>query len=286
MTDDGRFLLVYQTEGTENKNRVFLRDLKNPNGRIEPFLNEFDAAYMVVGNDSDVFYVLTNHGAPRFKLVAISRTNPTPSAWKTLIPEATGTDVLDSATMVNDQFVTNWMTDAHSALRLYSRTGKKLKDLPLPAIGTVNGLSGRRAHTEGFYAFTSFTYPTTVYRYDFAKGASTVFKQPVVDFDAAKYETVQVFYPSKDGTKIPMFLTRRKGAAKNGQHPTYLYGYGGFSVPTLPAFSPAMAAWLEMGGLYAVANLRGGGEYGQAWYDAGRVAHKQNLFDDYIAAAE
>ena len=286
VTDDGRFLLVYQTEGTENRNRVFLRDLKNPNGGIEPFLNEFDAAYTVVGNDGDLFYVLTNHGAPRYKLVAISRPNPAPSAWKTIIPEAAGTDVLDSVTMVNDQFVTNWMTDAHSALRLYSRAGERLKDVALPAIGTVSGFSGRRAHTEGFYAFTSFTYPTTVYRYDFATGASTVFKKPAVDFDAAKYETVQVFYPSKDGTKIPMFLTWQKGAAKRGQHPTYLYGYGGFNVPTLPAFSPAMAAWLEMGGLYAVANLRGGGEYGQAWYDAGRLKQKQNVFDDFIAAAE
>jgi prolyl oligopeptidase len=178
------------------------------------------------------------------------------------------------------------MTDAHTAMRLYSRAGEKLADLALPAIGTVSAFSGRRSHTEGFYAFTSYTYPTTVYRYDFSKGASTVFKRPAVDFDAAKYETVQVFYPSKDGTKIPMFLTYRKGLAKTGQNPTYLYGYGGFNSPVTPAFSPAMAAWLEMGGIYAVANLRGGGEYGQAWYDAGRGRNKQNVFDDFIAAAE
>ena len=286
VTDDGRFLLVYQTEGTENRNRVFLRDLKAPQGKIEPFLNEFDAAYTVVGNDADTFYVLTNQGAPRYRLVAITRGKPVPSAWKTIVPEAPGTDVLESATMVNNQFVTIWMTDAHSAARLYSVAGEKLKDLALPGLGTVGGFSGRRAHTEGFYAFTSYTYPTTVFRYDFAAGASTVFKQPAVDFDAAQYETVQVFYPSKDGTKIPMFLTFRKGLAKTGQNPTYLYGYGGFNVPTLPAFSPAMAAWLEMGGVFAVANLRGGGEYGQAWYDAGRLAKKQNVFDDFIAAAE
>jgi prolyl oligopeptidase len=286
VTDDGRYLLLYQTEGTENKNRIFVRDLKDPNGRIEPFLNEFDAAYSVVGNDADSFYVLTNNGAPRYKLVAISRTNPSPAAWRTLIPEAPGTDVLDGVTMVNDRFVTSWMTDAHTAMRLYSRAGEKLADLALPAIGTVSAFSGKRSHTEGFYAFTSYTYPTTVYRYDFSKGASTVFKRPVVDFDAAKYETVQVFYPSKDGTKIPMFLTYRKGLAKNGQHPTYLYGYGGFNSPVTPSFSPAMAAWLEMGGIYAVANLRGGGEYGQAWYDAGRLKNKQNVFDDFIAAAE
>jgi prolyl oligopeptidase len=286
VTDDGRYLLLYQTEGTENKNRIFVRDLKDPNGRIEPFLNEFDAAYSVVGNDADSFYVLTNNGAPRYKLVAISRTNPSPAAWRTLIPEAPGTDVLDGVTMVNDRFVTSWMTDAHTAMRLYSRAGEKLADLALPAIGTVSAFSGKRSHTEGFYAFTSYTYPTTVYRYDFSKGASTVFKRPAVDFDAAKYETVQVFYPSKDGTKIPMFLTYRKGLAKNGQHPTYLYGYGGFNSPVTPSFSPAMAAWLEMGGIYAVANLRGGGEYGQAWYDAGRLKNKQNVFDDFIAAAE
>jgi len=286
VTDDGRYLLLYQTEGTENKNRIFVRDLKDPNGRIEPFLNEFDAAYSVVGNDGDIFYVLTNNGAPRYKLVAISRSNPSPAAWRTLIPEAPGTDVLDGVTMVNDRFVTSWMTDAHTTMRLYSRAGEKLADLALPAIGTVSAFSGKRSHTEGFYAFTSYTYPTTVYRYDFSKGASTVFKRPVVDFDAAKYETVQVFYPSKDGTKIPMFLTYRKGLAKNGQHPTYLYGYGGFNSPVTPSFSPAMAAWLEMGGIYAVANLRGGGEYGQAWYDGGRLKQKQNVFDDFIAAAE
>jgi len=286
VTDDGRFLLVYQTEGTDNRNRVFVRDLKDPNGRIEPFLNEFDAAYAVVGNDGDTFYVLTNNGAPRYRLLAIPRANPAPASWKTLVPESPGTDVLESVTMVNDQFVTSWMTDARTTVRLYSRAGEKLKDLALPAIGSVSGFSGRRSHTEGFYAFTSYTYPTTIFRYDFATGASTVFKQPAVDFDAAKYETVQVFYPSRDGTKIPMFLTHRKGLARNRQNPTYLYGYGGFNVPVLPSFSPAMAAWLEMGGVYAVANLRGGSEYGQAWYDAGRLANKQNVFDDFIAAAE
>ncbi len=286
VTDDGRFLLVYQTEGTENRNRVFLRDLKAPQGRIEPFLDQFDAAYTVVGNDADTFYVLTNNGAPRYRLAAITRADPAPAAWTTIVAEAGGTAVLDSATLVNDRFVTHWMTDARSALRVFSRAGERLADIALPAIGTVAGVSGRRAHTEGFYAFTSFTYPTTVFRYDFTKNVSTVFRQPAVDFDAARFETVQVFYPSKDGTKIPMFLTFRKGLAKDGRNPTYLYGYGGFNVPVLPAFSPAMIAWLELGGVYAVANLRGGSEYGQAWYDAGRLAKKQNVFDDFIAAAE
>jgi prolyl oligopeptidase len=286
VTDDGRFLLIYQTEGTENKNRIFVRDLKDPKGRIVPFLDGFDAEYAAVGNDGDRFYVRTNKDAPRYRLVAIDRTKPAPASWTAVIPEAPGKDVLDGVSMVNNQFVTNWMTDAHTTIRLYARDGAKLHDLALPAIGTVSGFSGKRSHAEGFYAFTSYTYPTTVFRYDFTTSASTVFKQPTVDFDAAKYETVQVFYPSKDGTTIPMFLTYRKGLAKNGQNPTYLYAYGGFNIPSTPGFVPAMAAWLEMGGIYAVANLRGGGEYGQAWYDAGRLKNKQNVFDDFIAAAE
>ena len=286
VTDDGRFLLLYQTEGTDNRNRIFVRDLKDPNGTIAPFLNDFDAAYSIVGNDGDVFYVVTNNQAPRYRMVAIERPRPAAVAWKPLIPEAAGKDVLEGASMVNDQFVTTWMTDAHTTLRLYGKDGAKVKDLALPTIGTASGFSGRRRHTEGFYSFTSYTYPTTIFRYDFATGASSVFKRPTVDFDAAQYETVQVFYPSKDGTKIPMFLTYRKGLAKTGQHPTYLYGYGGFNIPSTPGFSPAMATWLEMGGIYAVANLRGGSEYGQAWYDAGRLKNKQNVFDDFIAAAQ
>jgi len=286
VTDDGRFLLIYQTEGTENKNRIFVRDLKDPKGRIVPFLDGFDAEYAAVGNDGDRFYVRTNKDAPRYRLVAIDRAKPEPASWTAVIPEAPGKDVLDGVSMVNNQFVTNWMTDAHTTVRLYARDGAKLHDLALPALGTVSGFSGKRTHAEGFYAFTSYTYPTTVFRYDFTTRASTVFKRPTVDFDAAKFETVQVFYPSKDGTTIPMFLTYRKGLAKNGQNPTYLYAYGGFNIPSTPGFVPAMAAWLEMGGIYAVANLRGGGEYGQAWYDAGRLKNKQNVFDDFIAAAE
>lgn len=286
VTDDGRFLLVYQSEGTENKNRVFVRDLKDPAGRIEPFLNEFDAAYTVAGNDGDVFYVLTNNGAPRYRLVAINRRTPTPAAWRTVIAEAPGRDVLSSVTMVNNQFMTVWMTDAHSALRVHGLDGAKVKAIALPAIGTVGTLSGRRRHTEAFYAFMSFTYPTTTYRYDLATGESTVLKKPSVDFDASRYETAQVFYPSKDGTRIPMFLTYRRGLVRNGQHPTLLYGYGGFNIPLTPSFSVANTTWLQMGGIYAVANLRGGGEYGEAWYDAGKLKNKQNVFDDFMAAAE
>jgi prolyl oligopeptidase len=286
VTEDGRFLLITQGEGTDNRNRVFVRDLKKPAGRIQPFLDNFDATYVVVGNDGDTFYVLTNKNAPRFKLVAISLGKPAEDAWKTLIPEAPGKIVLESVTMVNDQFVTLWMTDAHHTVTLYGRDGSRGAEVALPTLGSVTGLNGRRAHKEMFYSFGSYLYPTSVYRYDFAAGRSEVFKKPSLSFDPNGYETVQVFYPSKDGTRIPMFLTHRKGLQKNGQNPTLLYGYGGFNVPTMPAFSAAAAGWLEMGGVYAVANLRGGGEYGQEWYDAGRLQRKQNVFDDFIAAAE
>jgi prolyl oligopeptidase len=286
VTEDGRFLLVYQTEGTDNRNRVFLRDLNTPGSQIAPFLDAFDASYSVVGNDRDTFYVLTNKNAPRFRLVAIQRSKPAEDAWKTLVPEAPGTTVLQGVTMVNDEFVTLWMNDAHHAVRMYGPDGRPGAEVALPALGAIGGLTGRRAHKEMFYSFGSFLYPTAVYRYDFASRKIGVFKKPELAFDASAYETVQVFYTSKDGTRIPMFLTHKKGLRKDGANPTLLYGYGGFNIPMLPAFSPAAAGWLEMGGVYAMANLRGGGEYGQAWYDAGRLQNKQNVFDDFIAAAE
>jgi prolyl oligopeptidase len=286
VTEDGLFLLVYQTEGTDNRNRVFVRDLKKPGSKIEPFLDAFDASYSVVGNDGDTFYVLTNKNAPRFRLVAIQRSKPTEDAWKTLVPEAPGTSVLQGVTMVNDRFVTLWMNDAHHAVRICGLDGKPGTEVALPTLGAIGGLTGRRAHKEMFYSFGSFLYPTAVYRYDFTSQKIEVFKKPELAFDASAYETVQVFYNSKDGSRIPMFLTHKKRLRKDGANPTLLYGYGGFNIPMLPAFSPAAAGWLEMGGVYAVANLRGGGEYGQAWYDAGRLQNKQNVFDDFIAAAE
>jgi prolyl oligopeptidase len=286
VTEDGRFLLITQTEGTDNRNRVFARDLAKKGSTIQPFLDAFDASYTVVGNDGDTFYVLTNQGAPRYRLVAISLAKPKPEAWKTLIPEADGKVVLQAVTMVDDQFVTLWMTDAHNTVRLFGLDGKPGKEIALPTLGSVGGLTGRRSHKETFYSFGSYLYPTAIYRYDFAKGESTVFRKPSLAFDPSRYETAQVFYASKDGTKVPMFLTYRKGLQKDSQNPTLLYGYGGFNIPISPGFSPLSAAWLEMGGVYAVACLRGGGEYGQDWYDAGRLKNKQNVFDDFIAAGE
>jgi len=286
VTEDGRWLLIYQSEGTNRENRIFLKDLADPNGRIEPFLDKFDASYNVVGNDGATFYVVTDKDAPRYRVVGIEKGKTAPAAWKTLIPEASNRDVLSSAGLIANRFVIVWRTDAHEKLKVYGLDGKLETEVPLPALGSIGGLTGKREDKDAFYAFTSFNYPSTSFRYDFAAKTSTVFKQPKVDFDPNAFETKQVFYPSKDGTKIPMFIVHRKGLVLNGSNPTYLYGYGGFDVSLEPAFSAANIAWMEMGGVYAQPNLRGGGEYGKEWHDAGRLKNKQNVFDDFIAAAE
>ncbi|HTU99540.1 MAG TPA: prolyl oligopeptidase family serine peptidase [Luteitalea sp.] len=285
VSDDGKYLLIYQSEGTDPRNRIFVKDLSRPDSKVEPFLNEFDGSYNVIGNDGATFYALTNQGAPRKRLVAITLGQAASSAWKTLIAEGPKQDVLDDVTMAGDRFVATWQIDAQNRLRVYGLDGRLAQEVSLPTIGAV-AFTGRREQAEGFYSFSSFAYPTAIFRLDVPSGKSTVFKQPKVAFDPALYETTQVFYPSKDGTRIPMFLTHKKGLAKNGANPTYLYGYGGFDISLTPSFSPASLAWMEMGGIYAVANLRGGGEYGKAWHDAGRLANKQNVFDDFIAAAE
>ena len=286
VTEDGRWLLIYQSEGTNRENRVFVKDLTAKDGKIEPFLDRFDASYNLLGNDGATFYALTDKDAPRSRVVAIDRAKPDPTAWKAVIPEASNRDVLSSASMIGGRFVTVWRTDAHEKLKLFSVDGKFESEILLPAIGSIAGLSGKREDKDAYYAFTSFNYPTTTFRYDFATKASTVFKKPTVDFDPATFETRQVFYPSKDGTKIPMFIVCKRGLVLDGSNPTYLYGYGGFDISLEPAFSPSNIVWMEMGGVYAQANLRGGGEYGKEWHDAGRLTRKQNVFDDFIAAAE
>ncbi len=286
VTEDGRFLLIVQWEGTKPENRVFVKDLARPGSTIRPFLDHFDADYTIVGNDGERFYALTDKDAPRRRVVAIELSKPEAPDWTTLVPEAAGTDVLGSVRMVGNRFVATWMVDAREVVKLYGVDGTFEREVTLPAIGSVSAFTGRRGHQESFYSFSSFAYPGVVYRYDFKNAASTVFRKPTVDFSPETFETVQVFYPSKDGTRVPLFLTYKKGLQKNGKNPTLLYGYGGFNIALPPSFSPATIAWMEMGGIYAQANLRGGSEYGKAWYDAGRLRNKQNVFDDFIAAAE
>jgi prolyl oligopeptidase len=286
VTDDGRFLLIYQFEGTEPRNRIFVMDLAEPAPAVTPFLDAFDAEYAIAGNDADRFYVRTDKDAPRGRVVAIEHHAPAPDRWQEIVAEGPDRDVLSSVTMVANRFVAIWQTHAHQRVTVYDLAGRLERDIHLPGIGSVPGLTGRREHTEAFYAFTSYTCPATIFRYDFATATSEVFKRPQVPFDAAGYETRQVFYESRDGTRVPMFITCRKGLVLDGRNATYLYGYGGFNISLTPGFSPAVAAWLELGGIYAVANLRGGGEYGKPWHDAGRLKNKQNVFDDFIAAAE
>ena len=286
VTDDGRWLVITAEQGTDPRTSLFIQDLAEPGARVVPLLEAMDASYAVIGNDGDTFFVLTDKDAPRYRLVALRPGLVRSDPWRTLIPEAEGRDVLSGVSLVGNQFVANWMHDAHTRITFHDPDGRETGELALPALGTAGGFAGERGDLEAFYAFTNFTYPTTLYRYDFRTRESTLFRAPKVDFDPAAYETRQVFYPSRDGTTIPMFLTYRKGLELDGQNPALLYGYGGFNISLTPAFSSSRVAWLERGGIYAVANLRGGGEYGMDWYNAGRLAHKQNVFDDFIAAAE
>ena len=286
VTEDGRYLLLYQFEGTEPKNRIFVRDLSQPESAFRPLVDAFDAEYVVSGNDGSTFYVRTNNGAPRSRLVAIDLDEPVPARWKTLVAEPEGRDVLASVTMVGDRFLAVVRTHAQEKARVYRKDGAFERDVPLPGIGSIGAFSGKRADNEAYFAFTSFLYPTTIFRYDIAGGKASIFKQPETPFNAGPYETKQVFYTSKDGTEVPMFLTHKKGLKLDGSNPTYLYGYGGFDISLTPAYSAGIAGWLEMGGVYAVANIRGGGEYGKTWHDSGRLKSKQNVFDDFVAAAE
>lgn len=286
VTDDGKWLLVYQYQGTERRSRIFLKDLTRPEAKVEPWLDKYDATYRVVGNDGDTFYVSTDQGAPRGRLVAIERAKPEPAAWKVLLAEGPGRDVLAGVNLVANRFAVTWRIDALNKVRLYDLKGKLEREIALPGVGALAGFGGRREDTEAFYGFTSYNRPTTLYRYDFATGKSVIFRQPKVAFDPSAFDVKQVFYASKDGTRIPMFLTYRRGLKLDGLNPTLLYGYGGFTVSASPRFSPATLAWLEMGGVFAEACLRGGGEYGREWHDAGKLHAKQNVFDDFIAAAE
>ena len=289
VTDDGRYAVLHVWLGTDRRNRVYYLDLKdarrpNVRGAVMRLLDDFDASYTFVGNDGPVFYFLTDLEAPRKRVIAIDTRQPERARWREIIPQ--GPDVLDGIQIIHDTFVANYMHDASSRLRLFRLDGRFVKDLPLPTLGSIGAISGERKDDEMFYAFTSFLYPTTIFRYDFKSGGTSVFKAPTIDFDPSGYETKQVFYTSKDGTRVPMFITHKKGLRLDGSNPTYLYGYGGFNISLTPSFSVAMLVWLERGGVYAVPNLRGGGEYGEEWHQAGMHEKKQNVFDDFIAAAE
>ncbi len=284
VTDDGRYLIITVSQGTSPKTRVYYRDLSQPQSEVVKLLDDFDAQYQFIDNDGPVFWIQTDLQAARGKLIAIDTRHPERASWKTLVPE--GKDKLEQVTVVDNRFLLSYLKDAKTEVRVCDLQGKAIRTVDLPGIGTAFGFQGKRKDKETFYSFTSFISPTTVYRYEPATGKSSVFRQPKVGFDASQYETKQVFYNSKDGTRVPMFLTYKKGLKLDGQNPTLLYAYGGFDISLTPSFSIPTIVWLEMGGVYAQPNLRGGGEYGEEWHLAGTKAHKQNVFDDFIAAAE
>ncbi len=289
VTDDGRYVVMNVWLGTDRRNRVHYLDLRSATrprvtGVVTRLLDDFDAGYGFIGNDGPVFYFLTDLDAPKKRVIAIDTRQPERARWREIIPQ--GEDVLEGVQIIHDVFVAHYMHDAHSRLRLFALDGRFLKDVALPTLGAVASISGERKDDAMFYAFTSFLYPTTIFRYDFTEGTSSVFKAPAIDFDPSAYETKQVFYTSKDGTRVPMFITHKQGIKLDGSNPTYLYGYGGFDISLTPSFSVSVLAWLELGGVYAMPNLRGGGEYGEEWHQAGMHEKKQNVFDDFLAAAE
>ena len=289
VTDDGCYHTLIVWQGTEVNNRFFYRDLRGENRFVE-LIPEMEATYELIGNDGGIFYFFTNLDAPRGKVISINIDQPEKSNWKTILPESEA--VLARVMMVDDQFAAVYNQDAHHVVRLFKLDGSPDGEIPLPGLGSlveINGnmeFHGSRGDHELFYAFHSFLYPTTVYRYDFQTRSAEVIASPELDFDPTAYETRQVFVASRDGTRVPMYLTHKKGLQCDGQNPTLLYGYGGFNLSTMPEFEIEHLVWLELGGVYASANMRGGGEYGEDWHQAGALNRKQNVFDDFIACAE
>ncbi len=284
VTEDGRYLIISVWQGTERKNLVFYKDLSQPESTVVELISEFEAQFNFIDNEGSLFWFKTDLHAPRGRVIGIDLEESDRAQWQEIIPEAEET--LRGVSLLNHQFVTSYLKDARSQVKLFSLAGDVVREVELPGIGSVGGFGGKREDTETFYSFTSFTTPTTIYRYNLVTGESSLFRQPQVDFDPAHYVTEQVFYASSDGTQVPMFISYRQGLERKGQNPTILYGYGGFNVSLTPSFSPANLVWMEMGGVYAIPNLRGGGEYGEVWHQAGTKLHKQNVFDDFISAAE
>ncbi|MDB6150850.1 MAG: prolyl endopeptidase [Chthoniobacter sp.] len=282
VTEDGAYLIINVSQGTEPKNRIFYKALSAGEQPVLELLNKQDAEYDFVGNDGPVFWFRTNLNAPRGRIIAIDTTKPL--EIRELVPHSD--DKLERLSVVGERFIATYLKDAHSVVRLFELTGAPAGEIALPGLGTASGFTGKRTDPETFYTYVSYTEPPTVFRHDLKTNQSTVLFRPKVDFNSADFTTEQVFYRSKDGTRVPMFLTYRKGLQKDGTNPTLLYGYGGFDNSLTPGFSPSTAAWLQMGGIYAVANLRGGGEYGEEWHLAGTKLRKQNVFDDFIAAGE
>ncbi len=284
VSEDGRYLIIHIWKGTDTRNRVFYKDLQDNPDRTIKLLNDFDASYQFIGNEGPIFWFLTNLDAPSYRLLAVDTNRPDRRHWQEIILQSS--DTLQAVKVIHDKFLTSYLKDAHAQIKLYDLNGKFLRELKLPGLGSVSVFTGERKDRETFYAFTGFTFPKTIYRYDLETSQNTLFRRPEVDFTPEDYKTQQVFYRSQDGVEVPMFITYKKRLDLGKNNPTLLYGYGGFNIPITPSFSVTNLVWMEMGGIYAVANIRGGGEYGATWHQAGVKLKKQTVFDDFLAAAE
>ncbi|HRE68123.1 MAG TPA: prolyl oligopeptidase family serine peptidase [Cyclobacteriaceae bacterium] len=282
VTEDEHYLVITTSESTTG-NELYIQDLSVPNGKILPVKTGFESDQYVIENDGPRFFIQTNLNAPNGKVVWVDASNPSYQNWRDLIPE---TENSLNASAGGGKIFARYLVDVKTQIKQYDFTGKLDREVELPGIGTAGGFGGRMDDTDLYYTFTSFTYPPTIFKYDIASGKSTEYERPSVKFNPEDYETKQVFYASKDGTKIPMFIVHKKGIELNGKNPTWLYAYGGFNISLTPSFSTSRIVWLENGGIYAQPNLRGGGEYGEEWHLAGTKMKKQNVFDDFIAAGE
>lgn len=281
-TEDGRYLVITVWRGTEHKQRVFFQDLQSPDAPVLPLIDAFEAEYAFIDNDGPVFYFRTDLDAPRGRIIAIDVREP--KVRREIVPQQAG--VLEQVGLFGDRLFCTYMNDVKDEVRTFGLDGKEQAPLKLPGIGSVGGFTGRRGDKETFFSFTGFTTPTTIYRLDLSNDATSVVRRPEVDFRPDDFETKQIFFKSRDGARVPMFIVHKKGLKLDGENPTLLYGYGGFNIALTPAFSTGRIAWLELGGVLAIPNLRGGGEYGREWHEAGMKTNKQNVFDDFIAAAE
>ncbi len=282
LTEDERYLVITAANSTSG-NELYIKDLQKPQSGFVTVVDNFDNDHYVIANDGSTLYIHTNLNAPNNRIVKVAADDPAPQNWQDVIPE---NDMVMTATTAGGKFFTFYLEDAKTKVMQYDMAGNLERTIDLPGIGTARGFGGEKEDTVVYYTFTSFTYPSTIFQYNIASGKSSVYTRPQVDFNPDDYETKQVFYTSKDGTRVPMFIVHKKGLELNGKNPTYLYGYGGFNISLRPSFSASRIVWLENGGVYAQPNLRGGGEYGEAWHLAGTKMNKQNVFDDFIAAGE